>query len=162
MKKINNKKSKSSQTLQLVCFKIDSEVVGIDILKVKEIIKMTTLTPLQESYDIIEGLINLRGQIIPVINLRTRFQLPRKDYDINTRIILIEKNNKTIGLIVDSVSEVLTIGAKNVEAVPEISNPNYSDYIQSIVKNDDHIIILIDIDKVLIKTIMEIINELAA
>lgn len=162
MKKTNDKKSKKSHILQLVSFKIENEEFGIDIINIKEIITVSAITQVQNASEFIEGIINLRGKLIPVINFRTRLHLPSKEFDKNTRIIVVEKNKKTIGFIVDAVNEVLRIDTSIMEEDPEIVTSYYSNYIQSIIKHEERIIIIIDLNKVLIKAIMEIINEVEA
>lgn len=149
----HNEKDKSEH-LQLVGFQIGDEEYGVDVLMVQQISNMTTITKASNSSDLIEGEIDLSGRIVPVINLRTRLQLPRKEYNKKTRIIVAENNNKTIGLIVDSVSEVLRIDKKIIEETPEIDSAIDSDYIDSIVKLEDRLLIVIDLNKILLKTII--------
>ena len=95
------------ELLQLVSFNLDEEEFGVDILKVREINKMLQITRVPNSPHYVEGVINLRGRIIPVVDLRAKVGLEKKSYNKDTRIIVVEIADKTIGFIVDKVSEVL-------------------------------------------------------
>ncbi|MHB9039191.1 MAG: chemotaxis protein CheW [Melioribacteraceae bacterium] len=145
-------KNDSTELLQLVSFKIGNEEFGVDILNVQEINKMTTLTKVPNAPDFVEAVINLRGRVIPVIDLRIRLHLPKKEHDKDTRIIVVEIENKTIGFIVDSVNEVLRIPVNITEAPPEIVTGVDSDFIKSVGKLEDRLLILIDLKKILTTT----------
>ena len=145
-------KDDSTELLQLVSFKIGNEEFGVDILNVQEINKMTTLTKVPNAPDFVEGVINLRGRVIPVIDLRIRLHLPPKEHDKDTRIIVVEIENKTIGFIVDSVNEVLRIPVNITEAPPEIVTGVDKDFIKSVGKLEDRLLILIDLKKILTTT----------
>ena len=95
--------------LQLVSFKIGNEEFAVDILSVQEINRISKITKVPNTPDFIEGVINLRGRVIPVIDLRVKLGMPRKEYGINTRIVVVEINEQTVGFIVDEVNEVLRI-----------------------------------------------------
>ncbi len=138
-----------SELLQLVSFKIGNEEFGVDILNVQEINKMTQVTKVPNSPDFVEGVINLRGRVIPVIDLRLRLGLPRKEHDKDTRIIVVEIERRTIGFIVDAVSEVLRIPASVTEAPPELVSGINSEFIKSVGKLEDRLLILIDLNKIL-------------
>ena len=100
----------AKELMQLVSFKLGSEEFGIDILKVQEINRIVEITHVPKSPDFVEGIINLRGKVIPIIDLRKKFGLEQKEYTKNTRIIVIElEGGRITGFIVDSVSEVLRI-----------------------------------------------------
>ena len=137
------------ELLQLVSFNLDEEEFGVDILKVREINKMMQITKVPNSPNYVEGVINLRGRIIPVIDLRTKIGMHKREYGNNTRIIIVEVIDKTIGFIVDKVSEVLRIPANITEAPPELVTGINSDFIKSVAKLDDRLLILIDLEKTL-------------
>jgi len=139
----------SAELLQLVSFKIGDEEFGVDILNVQEINKMATITKVPNAPDFVEGVINLRGRVIPIIDLRTRLKLERKTHDKDTRIIVVEISGKTVGFIVDSVQEVLRIPMNITEAPPEIVSGVDSEFIRSVGKLEDRLLILIDLEKVL-------------
>ncbi len=138
------------EALQIVSFKIGSEEFGVNILQVQEINRPIQITHVPNAPNFIEGVINLRGKIVPVVNLRKKFGLGEKEIDKNTRVIVVELNNKIVGFIVDSVSEVLRISKKVVEPPPElISSGIDSEYIIGIAKLEERILILLDLEKVL-------------
>ncbi len=149
MDKENKTAGNSSELLQLVSFKIGNEEFGVDILNVQEINKMIQVTKLPNSPDFVEGVINLRGRVIPVIDLRLRLGLPRREHDKDTRIIVVEIERRTIGFIVDAVSEVLRIPASVTEAPPELVSGINSEFIKSVGKLEDRLLILIDLNKIL-------------
>ena len=145
----HNTKFETSELLQLVSFKIGAEEFGIDILKVNEINRMMTLTKVPNAPKFVDGVVNLRGRIIPVINLRTKLSLPRKEYDRNSRIIVVELAGKTIGFIVDEVSEVLRIPVSITEKPPEMVSGVNAAFIKAIGKLEDRLLILLDLEKIL-------------
>lgn len=149
MSELETQKKENSELLQLVTFIIGNEEFAVDIILVHEIIRMIQITKVPNSPDFVDGVINLRGRIIPVINLRYKLGLEKKPTDKNTRIIVVEVNNNTIGFIVDSVREVLRIPESITEAPPELTTNINSNFIKSVGKLDDRLIILIDIQKVI-------------
>lgn len=142
-------KKEASEVLQLVGFKIGNEEFGINILAVQEIIKIIDITTVPNASDYIAGVINLRGRIIPIVHLRKRLHLPVIEPDKNTRIIVVEINDKTIGFIVDEVLEVLRISTDITEKPPELVAGINSDYITSVAKLEDRLLILLDLEKTL-------------
>ena len=147
----DNSKKDATELIQLVSFKVGEEEFGVDILKVQEINKMTVITRVPNAPDFVEGVINLRGRVIPIVDLRKRLGLPEKQHDKNTRIIVVEIVNKTIGFIVDAVSEVLRISRDITEKPPELVAGIDADYITAVAKLEDRLLILLDLDKVLTK-----------
>ncbi len=141
--------NEANEILQLVSFKIGNEEFGVDILKVQEINKMVEITKMPNSPHFVEGVINLRGKVIPVVDLRKRLGLNAVEKTKDTRIIIVEVEGKIIGFIVDSVSEVLRIPANITEAPPEIATGINSDFIMSVGKLEDRLLILIDLNKIL-------------
>ena len=135
--------------LQLVTFSIGSEEFGVDTLKVIEIIRTMEITKVPKAPAFVEGVINLRGLVIPIIDLRRRFGLAEKAGDSDTRIIVIEINGMSVGFVVDSVSEVLRIPANTVEPAPPVVAGVDSDYISGVGKLEDRLLILLDLDKLL-------------
>jgi purine-binding chemotaxis protein CheW len=145
-----NRHSKDNQELlQLVSFHIGDEEFCVDILKVQEIIRMMQITKVPNLPSFVEGIINLRGKVIPIIDLRIRLGMAKREHGGNTRIIVVEISNKTIGFIVDSVSEVLRIPKSITEAPPEIVSGVNSEYITAIGKLEDRLLILLELEKVL-------------
>ena len=142
-------KNELGELLQLVTFNIGKEEFGVDILCVQEINRMTHITKVPNAPYYVEGVINLRGRVIPVIDLRLKLKIEKKEYDKNTRIIVVEVENKTIGFIVDSVNEVLRIPASLTELPPDMVSSVESEFIKSVGKLEDRLLILIDIQKII-------------
>lgn len=148
MSELETQKKDASEILQLVTFLIGNEEYAVDILYVQEINRMIPITKVPNSPDFVEGVINLRGRVIPVIDLRTKLGLQKKEHDQNTRIIVIEVQTNTLGFIVDAVREVLRIPASITEAPPELASGIDSEFIKSVGKLEDRLLILIDLDKI--------------
>lgn len=139
----------SNDLMQLVSFKLGNEEFGIDIGRVQEINMMMQLTKIPNSNQFIEGVVNLRGKIVPVVNLRERLGLSKKEDDNRTKIIVSDVNNKLIGYIVDEVNEVLRISKSIIEPTPEIITGVNSDLIQGVAKLEGRLLILLNLDKLL-------------
>lgn len=142
-------KRDTTEILQLVGFKIGQEEFGINILAVHEIIKVIDITTVPNASDYIAGVINLRGRIIPIVHLRKRLHMPVIETDKNTRIIVVEINEKTIGFVVDEVQEVLRISTDITEKPPELVAGLDSEYITAVAKLEDRLLILLDLEKTL-------------
>jgi len=128
---------------------LNNEEYAVDILNVQEINRITEITKVPNSADYIEGVINLRGKVIPVINLRKKFAFEEKPLDDTSRIIIMEVQGLTNGLVVDSVSEVLRVPASRIEPAPPMSSDMSSKFIEGLAKLDDRLIIIIDINKLM-------------
>lgn len=139
--------SSGNDQLQLVTFGLGSEEFAVDILKVQEINRMMSLTRVPQSPPEVEGVINLRGKIIPVVDLRRRFNMPATEKNEQSRIVVVEVHSRTIGFIVDRVSEVLRINSKIVEPAPSMVCSVESDFIAGVGKLDDRLLILLDLGK---------------
>jgi purine-binding chemotaxis protein CheW len=139
----------NEEVLQLVSFTLGKEEFGIDILKVQEINRTTSVTRVPNSPHFIEGVINLRGKVIPIVDLRKRFGMTLAQHDKNTRIIVVEVLTKTVGFVVDSVREVLRIPQSVVDPPPPIIAGISSDYIEGVGKMDDRLLILLNLEKAL-------------
>jgi len=138
-----------SDELQLVSFNIGTEEFGVDILKVQEINRMVEITKVPQAPHYVEGVINLRGKVIPIVDLRKRFSLELKEHDKNTRIVVVDIGGNIMGMIVDSVSEVLRLPANTIEPPPEIVTGINSEYIKGVAKLDDRLLIFLDLSKVI-------------
>jgi len=133
----------------LVSFNIGSEEFGVDILKVQEINRMVEITKVPQAPHYVEGVINLRGKVIPIIDLRKRFNLELKEYDKNTRIVVVDIGGNIMGMVVDSVSEVLRLPSSTIEPAPEIATGINSEYIKGVAKLEDRLLIFLDLSKVI-------------
>jgi purine-binding chemotaxis protein CheW len=140
---------KSEELLQLVSFNIGEEEFGVDILKVQEINRMLDVTRVPNAPEYVDGVINLRGKVIPIIDLRRRFGMERKEHDKNTRIVVVELSGKVVGFVVDAVSEVLRIPKSVTEPPPPIVAGVEAEYITAVGKLDDRLLILLELEKVL-------------
>ena len=148
-----------SDLLQLVTFNISNEEFGLDILKVHEINRMLEITRIPGAPEFVEGVINLRGRIIPVIDLRKRFHFEKKEPDKLTRIVVVEIEEKIVGFIVDSVSEVLRLPSNKVEPPPPIVAGIEAEYISGVGKLDNRLIILLDLGKLLTSKEVNLLDE---
>ncbi|MGD9779240.1 chemotaxis protein CheW [Methanomethylovorans sp.] len=146
------KETRSEELLQLVVFQLGEEEFGLEIMQVQEIIRIPEITRIPHSPDYVKGVINLRGKIITVINLDTRFGMEQKVHDDNSRIIVAEVDENVVGMVVDSVSEVLRLPLSTVEPVPEIiSTKINANYLKGVGKLEDRMLILLDITKVVME-----------
>lgn len=134
---------------QFVGFFIRDDEFGVDIREIQEINKLVPITEVPRSPQFVEGVINLRGQIVPVIDLRVRFNIERKEYDKKTRIIVINVNNKKIGLIVDSVSEVLRISLSDIQDPPAEAVREGVEFIKGIAEINDRLVVILDLKSIL-------------
>lgn len=134
---------------QLVTFKVAEEEYGVDILSVQEIIRHTGITKVPSAPSFVEGILNLRGKVIPIIDMRKRFGLAPKEPDPQTRIVVFALESGVVGCLVDSVSEVLRLPSSMVDAPPAVVAGVDSKYILGVGRLDDRLLILLDSGQVL-------------
>ena len=134
---------------QLVVFDLNDEAYGVDISQVREIIRMQEITRVPRAPEFIEGVINLRGKVIPVVDLRARFSMPDTDRNEEHRIVVVDVDGQDIGMVVDAVTEVSRIPSSSIEPPSSVITTDDSEYLTGIVKTDDKLIILLDIAKVI-------------
>jgi purine-binding chemotaxis protein CheW len=158
----NKTQTGSDELLQLVSFRIGGEEFGVDILKVQEINRMMEVTRVPNAPEYVDGVINLRGKVIPIIDLRRRFGMERKEHDKNTRIVVVELTGKVVGFVVDGVEEVLRIPRSVTEPPPSIVGGVRDEYITAVGKLEDRLLILLDLDKVLTAGDVRRVNDMAA
>lgn len=142
-------KSGGSDILQLVSFRLGKEEFAVDILKIQEINRLVEITRVPKSPMFVEGVINLRGKVIPVIDLRKKLALSNEERNDETRIVVMDIRKRIVGLIVDSVSEVLRAPARSVEPPPPMLGGIDSEYIKGVCKLEDRLLILLDVNKLL-------------
>ena len=140
---------------QFVGFMLDQEAFGIDILLVREIIRVLDITPVPQTEEYVEGVINLRGKVIPIINLRSRLDLEEWEEDKDARIVIIEHEGRMIGFTVDRVSEVIRIPKDAIEPPPAIVAGVESEYLDGVAKTEDQLIVLLNITKLLAKQLQK-------
>ncbi len=148
------------ELLQLVTFSIGSEEFGVNILEVKEIIRTMEITKIPRAPNFVNGVINLRNLVIPIIDLRCRFGMKMKEPDSSTRIIVLEISELLVGFVVDSVSEVLRIPHSTIEPTPPVISGLEADYISGVGKLKDRLLILLDLDKLISVEDMEMLASL--
>ncbi len=140
------------ETTQYLTFKLDDEVFALDITKVREVLDFTTVTKVPRTPDFMRGVINLRGSVVPVVDLRLKFGMTKTEKTVNTCIIIVEVNvdNETtiLGALADSVQEVMDLEPDHIEPAPKIGTKLRTDFIKGMGKRDEHFVILLDIDKV--------------
>lgn len=150
----------ADESLQLVTFEVAGEEFAVDILAVHEINRMMELTRVPQAPKEIEGVINLRGKIIPVMDLRKRFGLPPRARDEQTRIIVVEVGGRVIGFIVDRVRQVLPISRSIVEPAPDMVATIDSQFISGVGKLPDRLLILLDLTRLLNSSLMEAVDQI--
>jgi len=143
-----NFSDESEKELQLVSFKLAEEELGVEILRVREINRMVTVTPVPESPTFVEGVINLRGKAIPIVDLRKRMGLSERAHDEDTRIIVVELDDQLVGFVVDSVSEVLRIPTSITEPPPAMVAGIDEECITAVGKLGDRLLVLLDLAEV--------------
>lgn len=138
-----------NEEVQLVAFRLSNEEYGVSITQVQEIIRRSEPTRIPQTPPFVEGVINLRGNLIPIIDLKKRFKLPESETDDNTRIVIVEVEDQTVGIIVDAVSEVLRLTTDAIEPPPPGVATIEAEYLKGVGKIEDRLLILLDIDKLL-------------
>ena len=146
VKKTEEKKIEGGKFLT---FQLQNEEYGLEILKVREIMGLLNITHVPQTPDYVKGVINLRGQVIPVIDLRAKFSMPEGSYDERTCIIVVDVSGLLMGIVVDTVSEVLDINSDCIELSPSFGTKLNTDYIMGMGKVEGDVKILLEIDKVL-------------
>ncbi len=144
---VHDDRGEGAEQLQFVTFEVENEEFAIDILAVQEIIRMMQITRVPQSPASVEGVINLRGQITPVCDLRKRFDLAPSELNNESRIIVVEVKERVLGFIVDRVHEVLRVDSSIVQPAPDLATSVDSDYVRGVGKLDDRILILLDLER---------------
>ncbi len=140
---------KSEELVQLVVASLSGEEYGIPIMQVQEIIKIPEITHIPNMPDFVEGVINLRGKIVPIIDLRRRFNLELRRYSEDTRIVVSNVAGHSVGLIVDSVSEVIRIGAGIIDPIPPTISHIGTEYLNGVAKVGSRLVILLNLERIL-------------
>ena len=141
-----NLKNNGSELIQLVSFNIGNEEYGVEVLKVREIIRLTKITTMPNSPNDVSGIINLRGKVIPIISVRSRFALKTKENDNRTRIVVMDVDGELVGFIVDSVSEVIRISSTEIQPAPAASSGDETGCITGIINRGDRLIVLLNLE----------------
>lgn len=138
-----------AQHRQCVTFRLDEEVYGINVMLVQEVLRVTDIAPVPGAPGYVVGIINLRGNVVTVIDTRMRFGLPSREMDDSTRIVIIEAEKQTVGIVVDSVAEVVDIYSNEIESAPNVGNDETARYIEGVVSRGEELLILVDLNKLL-------------
>ncbi|MBZ0071770.1 MAG: chemotaxis protein CheW [Thiohalobacteraceae bacterium] len=135
--------------LQYVTFRLEDETYGINVMQVQEVLRVTEIAPVPGAPHYVLGIINLRGNVVTVIDTRERLGLGSKDMEESTRIVIIEVDKQVVGMLVDAVAEVVTLHAAEIESAPNVGNDESSQYIQGVASRDGELLILVDLNKLL-------------
>jgi purine-binding chemotaxis protein CheW len=152
----------ASQGRELLTFTLGSEEYGIDILKVQEIRGYDAVTHIANSPEFIKGVINLRGIIVPIVDMRIKFHLGKVDYNQFTVVIILNLANRVMGIVVDGVSDVITLTAEQLKPAPEFGTSLDTQYITGLGTVDERMIIVMDIEKLMSSRDMELVEAAAA
>lgn len=157
---VNMTEEEDTQKGRYLIFSIDDESYGIEIQYVTEIIGIQAITEVPELPDYVKGIINLRGNIIPVMDVRLRFRKEAKEYNDRTCIVVVDVMGMPVGLIVDSVSEVITINESDISELPQMNQGNHNRYIKNIGKVGNDVRLLLDCEKLLTDEDIDSLNEI--
>ena len=152
----------SGGTQELLTFTLGGEEYGIDILKVQEIRGYDAVTAIANTPDFIKGVINLRGIIVPIVDMRIKFQLGKAEYDEFTVVIILNVANRVVGMVVDGVSDVITLTPEQIRQAPEFGSAIDTQYVMGLGTVDDRMLILVDIEKLLSSSDMELFETATA
>lgn len=146
---MSDNESGNAEHRQCVTFRLNEEIYGINVMLVQEVLRVTEIAPVPGAPSYVIGIINLRGNVVTVIDTRMRFGLPPQGMDDSTRIVIIETENQTVGIVVDSVSEVVDVYANEIETAPNVGNDETARYIEGVVSRSEELLILVDLNKLL-------------
>ncbi len=148
--KLNTKEVQfTGEEKQFVSFTIGEETYGVPVLRVQEIVGISEITHVPKTLPFVKGVINLRGSVVPVIDMRKKFKMDKREYDATTVIIVVEISGRHIGMIVDSVSDVLNIPVKSIQDTPHFSAKIETDFIEAIGQTKDELVIILDVEKII-------------
>jgi purine-binding chemotaxis protein CheW len=153
------KTSSDDPVLQWVTFRLAGETYGINVMQVQEVLRYTEIAPVPGAPDYVLGIINLRGNVVTVIDTRNRFGLPSGEMTDNTRIVIIETEGHVIGVLVDSVAEVVYLRQSEIETAPSVGNDESAKFIQGVCHKNNELLILIELNKLLSDTEWAEIDE---
>ena len=141
--------AESDQITQWVTFRLGEETYGVNVMQVQEVLRMTDIAPVPGAPDYVLGIINLRGNVVTVMDTRKRFGLMPAEEDDSTRIVIIEAEDQVVGILVDSVAEVVYLSNSDIEMAPNVGNEESSRYIQGVANRKEGLLILVDLNRLL-------------
>lgn len=146
---VRKEEAAADQLIQLVSFNLDKEEYGVDVLKVREIIRLPSITRVPNTPHYVEGVINLRGKVIPIMSMRRKFGLGEVDYDKSTRIMVMEVDGELMGFIVDAVSEVIRVSQNEIQPPPPVVTSGIDqECMAGVINQPERLLILLDLEKV--------------
>lgn len=139
----------NDEMLQWVTFKLDNEIYGINVMQVQEVLRYSEIAPVPGAPIYVLGIINLRGNVVTVIDTRTRFGLESTETTDSTRVVIIESEKQVIGIMVDSVAEVVYLRESEIDIAPNVGNDESAKFIQGVSNREGELLILVDLNKLL-------------
>ncbi|SDU12263.1 chemotaxis protein CheW [Halopseudomonas salegens] len=147
--KNDNNQSAEDPILQWVTFRLDNETYGINVMQVQEVLRHTEIAPVPGAPSYVMGIINLRGNVVTVIDTRLRFGLSSAPVTDNTRIVIIEADKQVVGILVDSVAEVVYLRQSEIETAPNVGTDESAKFIQGVCNKNNELLILVDLEKMM-------------
>jgi purine-binding chemotaxis protein CheW len=144
-----NAADSNDEVVQWVTFRLEGETYGINVMQVQEVLRYTEIAPVPGAPDYVLGIINLRGNVVTVIDTRSRFGLPPNEITDNSRIVIIEAEKQVVGILVDSVAEVVYLRSSEIDSAPNIGTEESAKFIQGVSNHGDELLILVDLNKLL-------------
>jgi purine-binding chemotaxis protein CheW len=135
--------------IQVACFRLGEDIYAVDIMRIKEIIRPQKLTTLPKAPSFVEGVLNLRGAVIPVIDLRKRFDMPAREIDQSRRLLIVSVARHALGIVVDEVTEVIAIPVADIKPPPQVARGGGSEYLVGVCLGQDSLIMLLNPDRLL-------------
>lgn len=146
---VNHVTDGNDEVLQWVTFKLEEETYGINVMQVQEVLRHTEIAPVPGAPDYVLGIINLRGNVVTVIDTRARFGLMPGDVSDNSRIIIIESEKQVIGIMVDSATQVVYLKTSEIDSAPNVGTDESAKFIQGVSNRDGELLILVDLNKLM-------------
>ena len=146
---IKSANSSDDPVLQWVTFRLEDETYGINVMQVQEVLRYSEIAPVPGAPSYVLGIINLRGNVVTVIDTRQRFGLPPAEVTDNTRIVIIEADKQVVGILVDSVAEVVYLRQSEIETAPNVGNEEAAKFIQGVCNKNEELLILVDLEKMM-------------
>ncbi|GGD57800.1 chemotaxis protein CheW [Lacimicrobium alkaliphilum] len=145
----SNAATDADEVLQWVTFKLGEETYGINVMQVQEVLRYSEIAPVPGAPDYVLGIINLRGNVVTVIDTRSRFGLETSDVTDNSRIVIIESEQQVVGILVDSVAEVVYLKSSEIDSAPNVGTEESAKFIQGVCNREGQLLILVDLNKLL-------------
>ena len=141
--------NENDKVFQWVTYRLDEETYGINVMQVQEVLRYTEIAPVPGAPNYVMGIINLRGNVVTVIDTRARFGLPPSEITDNSRIVIIESDEHVVGILVDSVAEVVYLRSSEIDSAPNVGTEESAKFIQGVSSRGDELLILVDLNKLL-------------